>query len=76
MTLAPTTIGCPICHKPLRFSVATSRRSKRKKLFVMLVCPSDGRHFRGFISDQGFVRRLVDQTGNGLPKTGTGTEGG
>jgi len=57
----------------LKFSLATSRRAKRKKAFVMLVCPTDGRHFRGFISDQQWVERLVDaHVDTKLATTGTG----
>ena len=55
-----TQIPCPLCAAPLRFSVARSRKAKVKKVFVMLVCPKDARHLRGFISDQTFVHRVVD----------------
>ena len=66
-------VKCPICAEPLRFSIATSRRSKRKKAFVMLVCPTDGRHFRGFISDQEWVGRLMeDAVDTKLASTGMG----
>ena len=53
-------VKCPICSESLRFSLATSRKAKHKKTFVMLVCPNDGRHFRGFISDQAWVGRLIE----------------
>ena len=66
-------VKCPICAEPLRFSIASSRKAKRKKAFVMLVCPKDGRHFRGFISDQQWVGRLVEaQTDTDSRPTGTG----
>ena len=55
-------IKCPICQTSLVFSLATSRKAKRKKAFVMVKCPGDGRHFRGFISDQKFVGKLVDSS--------------
>ena len=70
MTTTLPHIGCPLCSKPLRFSVATSRRAKKPKAFIMLTCPTDGRHFRAFISDQAYVQRVAALS------TGTGTEGG
>ena len=69
-------INCPICTHALKFSLATSRRAKRKKAFVMLVCPDDGRHFRGFISDQQWVGRVVEaqvDTNPASPVRGKGT---
>ena len=41
-------IKCPICANPLSIRMAKGRKSN--KLFIMLVCPLDGRHFRGFIT--------------------------
>ena len=54
-------IPCVVCGGGLKVTISTSRKAKRKKTFVMLVCPIDGRHFRAFIGDQEYVRRLVDQ---------------
>ncbi len=51
------TIGCPVCSKPLSISIAKGRKSN--KPFIMLKCEKDGRHFRGFITDQDFVRRIL-----------------
>ena len=56
-------IPCPICGGSLKISPASSRRSTKKKVFLMLVCGADGRHFRGFISDQTFVRQVVERAG-------------
>ncbi|MFC1935655.1 hypothetical protein ACFLX9_02705 [Chloroflexota bacterium] len=67
-----TSIRCPICTEPLKFSLATSRRAKKKKAFIMLVCPNDGRHFRGFISDQNFVSQLVVGTSSDWAEAITG----
>ena len=53
-------VGCPVCGVALRLSPARSRKSKNPKTFLMLACPEDGRHFRGFISDQEFVERSLD----------------
>ena len=54
-------IPCVVCGGGLKVTISASRKAKRKKTFVMLVCPIDGRHFRAFIGDREYVRRLVDQ---------------
>ncbi len=56
------TIGCPVCSKPLSVTVAKGRKSN--KPFIMLKCDVDGRHFRGFITDQNFVRRILQNNAN------------
>lgn len=56
------TIGCPVCSKPLSVTVAKGRKSN--KPFIMLKCEQDGRHFRGFITDQDFVRRIFQNQAN------------
>ena len=53
-------ILCPVCSSPMNLSDAVSRRSKRPKVFLMLRCPRDGKHFRGFIADSGFVSRFIE----------------
>ena len=50
-------IGCPICSNPL--SVRMARGRKSNKPFIMFICPEDGRHFRGFISDQKYVNKVL-----------------
>ena len=64
MINTPQEIPCLVCRKPLALRLARGRKSG--KPFIMLVCPSDGRHFRGFISDQTYVRGVLalleDQT--------------
>ena len=55
-----TEIGCPVCGTALRLSTARSRKAKNPKTFLMLTCPVDGRHFRGFINDREFVSRTMD----------------
>ena len=68
-----TQIGCPVCAAALTVSPAKSRKSKEPKLFLMMVCPADGRHFRGFINDRSFVSKVVEEAGlPGLNGTGTG----
>ncbi len=72
MTESTPKAGCQVCGAALTFKLATSRKAKIKKVFVMVVCPTDGRHFRGFISDQGYVGRLVDRLGSSGTGTGVG----
>ena len=55
-----TEVRCPICSVTLKLTTATSRKSKTPRTFLMLACPKDGRHFRGFISDRDFVQRTLD----------------
>ena len=58
-------LQCPVCKGELCIRLARGR--KLGKLFVMVVCPMDGRHFRGFITDQPYVvdilSRLEDRRG-------------
>ncbi len=63
-------IACPVCRDPVDVRPAQGRKSH--KPFVMLVCSRDGRHCRGFISDQKYVARLMgaaDQAGQGAPRS-------
>ena len=55
----PSTIPCLVCKGPLKVKLARGRKSG--KPFVMLVCPADGRHFRAFISDQGYVSQVLER---------------
>lgn len=50
-------IKCPICSKSLSVRMAKGRKSN--KPFIMLVCQQDGRHFRGFITDQQYVKTVL-----------------
>ena len=62
-TVLPTNgaaaIPCVVCNGALSVRLAQGRKSG--KPFVMLVCGLDGRHFRAFISDREYVRRLMDR---------------
>ena len=49
-------VGCPVCQLDLKLQPVTSKKGKQ---FLMLSCPVDGRHFRGFIYDKGFVERVM-----------------
>ena len=64
------TINCPICTNPLSIRIARGRKSN--KPFIMLKCDTDGRHFRGFITDQEYVKKVL----NDYKPNGTGSEGG
>ena len=50
-------IPCIICGTSLPLRTARGRKSG--KPFLMLLCPQDGRHFRGFINDQVYVKRVL-----------------
>ena len=52
-------IPCLVCNGPLTVRLARGRKSG--KPFVMLVCGQDGRHFRAFVSDRGYVRGVIDR---------------
>ncbi len=52
-------LPCPICRTPLEVRLAHSRKAKRQKTFIMMVCPKDGRHARLFINDQGYVAQVL-----------------
>ncbi len=51
-------INCPICSHALSVRAAKGRKSN--KPFIMLVCQKDGRHFRGFITDQQYVKKVLE----------------
>ncbi len=50
-------IPCLVCRKPLSLRLARGRKSG--KTSIMLICPEDGRHFRGFVSEQNYVRQVL-----------------
>ena len=51
-------IPCMVCKAPLE--IRPTRGRKSNKPFLSLICPVDGRHFRGFIGDQEFVSKVLD----------------
>jgi hypothetical protein len=63
-------IKCPICSSALSIRMAKGRKSN--KPFIMLICPQDGRHFRGFITDQTFISNIVTQKGENPPTSEQG----
>jgi hypothetical protein len=52
------TLSCPICNESLLIRLARGRKSG--KVFVMFVCAVDGRHFRGFINHQSYVKQFIE----------------
>ena len=57
MTIGTNPMPCLVCGTQLEVRVATGRKSK--KPFIMILCPSDGRHFRGFVGDRDYVQRIA-----------------
>ena len=55
-------IQCPVCGDPLSLQIASGRKSG--KIFLMLKCLRDGRHFRGFITHRPFVESLIQKLEN------------
>jgi len=57
---------CPVCKGELCIRLARGRKSGKPS--IMVVCPQDGRHFRGFITDRPYVAdvlsRLEDRRGS------------
>ena len=58
-TYRDSEVPCIICGEPLTVALARGRKSGKPS--VMLIGPSDGRHFRAFINDRDYVRRVVDR---------------
>ncbi len=61
-------IPCPVCQRDLEIRNATGRKSG--KPFLMFICPEDGRHFRGFINDRGFMQQVLKKL---RPEPGQGS---
>jgi hypothetical protein len=71
-------LPCPVCRGSLTMRLAHGRKSG--KPFLMVICPQDGRHFRGFINDQVFMRGVLDRLealgqNESSEEHGTATEG-
>jgi hypothetical protein len=64
MTQSSPSVPCLVCATALTLRLVKGRKSG--KPFLMLVCPVDGRHFRGFITHRDYVAgvlvRLEGQT--------------
>lgn len=53
----PQGISCLVCGETLSIRPATGRKSG--KPFIMLICGTSGKHFRGFITDQIYVAEVM-----------------
>ena len=53
------TPNCPVCSAPMSFRMAQGRKSGKR--FIMIRCPVEGRHFRGFITDQDYVKSVLSK---------------
>ena len=72
MTSLAQSIPCLICGEPLTVRLARGRKSG--KPFVMLICGRDGRHFRGFVTDQSYVSELLNRLEDHLAKGDSGVD--
>jgi hypothetical protein len=67
-------VPCLLCAAALTLRLVRGRKSG--KPFLMLICPVDGRHFRGFITHRDYVAgvlaRLEGQTPS--PESGIGLD--
>ena len=50
-------IPCIVCGGPLAFTLSRTRRAQ--KPCIQVSCPSDPKHFHGFINDEGYVRGVL-----------------
>ncbi len=50
-------VGCLVCGSALEVRLSKGRRSG--KPFIMLICPVDGRHFRGFINNSEYLGKVL-----------------
>ena len=72
MTSLAQSIPCLICRVQLTVRLARGRKSG--KPFIMLICGRDGRHFRGFITDQNYVGELLTRLEGQLAMGGSGVD--
>jgi predicted RNA-binding Zn-ribbon protein involved in translation (DUF1610 family) len=63
VTAQDQSLQCPVCGQPLSFRLARGRKSG--KPFLMVMCLHDGRHFRGFIGDRGYLAKLLEHLEQG-----------
>ena len=71
MTTA-TSVPCLICQQPLSMRLAKGRKSG--KIFVMLLCSIDARHFRGFINDRVYVDSVLAHLEAHTPSLDSGSD--
>ena len=56
-------IPCLVCRSPM--GMRPSRGRKSGKPFIMVICNRDGRHFRGFITYQPYVFKVLERLDDG-----------
>ena len=59
MTTNTQQAPCPVCGQALDFRFARGRKSNKPS--IILICRQDGRHFRGFITYQPYVKEVIDK---------------
>ncbi|HZA21349.1 MAG TPA: hypothetical protein VFA32_01880 [Dehalococcoidia bacterium] len=65
-------IPCIVCGTSL--TLRTARGRKSGKVFLMLVCPADGRHLRAFINDETYVRQVLARLEGHTPSLEEGAD--
>jgi hypothetical protein len=76
MSVSAAAVPCLICATPLSLRLARGRKSG--KPFLMLICPVDGRHFRGFITHRDYVAGVLARLEGQTPgsESGVGLDNG
>lgn len=52
-----SSVNCPVCSH--RLDMGPRENARNGRIFLMLVCPEDGAHFRAFINDRDYVGKVV-----------------
>ena len=65
-------IPCLVCGSSLESRLAKGRKSG--KPFIMLICPVNGKHFRGFVGDQIYVKEVLARLENQTPAQSSGSD--
>jgi hypothetical protein len=76
MSTSSFQIPCLVCTTALTLRLVRGRKSG--KPFLMLICPVDGRHFRGFITHRDYVAGVLARLEGQTPgsESGVGLEHG
>jgi hypothetical protein len=63
-------VPCLVCTTALALHLVRGRKSG--KPFLMLICPVDGRHFRGFITQRDYVAGVLARLEGQAPSPESG----
>ena len=76
MSTSSFQIPCLVCTTALTLRLVRGRKSG--KPFLMLICPADGRHFRGFITQPDYVAGVLARLESQTPdsESGVGLDNG